>query len=421
MTAVSTTRLESGSVGLVDGGVDTRSLLSKILADHLERPTVASAPSVAGARLEVLRDGPGLSRLAPHWDDLLMNSAVRTPFMSWDWSEIWWQQFEPEYRAVFGAAWANDGQLLALVPFVIGPGQTSTRRRLRQLSFFAGLGEVVAEGLDCMALPGQEGLIEQLMSRIFEEIQGEWDTAHFGFVDETSPFFPQLYRALQKFGADGGLTNRQASPVIDLSGKSWESYLMERSSNFRKKFRRITAAAASEYDMKFREPAGGHEVSAFVEELFSLHGGRWTEEQSLFLRPRARAFHHELAKRWVGDRRMVLLVMDFLGEPVAANYGFRDGAKMWDYQGGWKVEHIELSPAKLLNAENIRRAMDCGVTEIDMLPGDPEYKSKWTSVFREVADLEAINPHSVRARVFQSIRRVKRAVGKLFPGGTTES
>jgi CelD/BcsL family acetyltransferase involved in cellulose biosynthesis len=371
--------------------------------------------------MEVLRDGAGLSRLAPHWERLLNESAVRTPFMSWDWADIWWKHFESDYRAVFGLAWDEDGRLLALVPFVIGPGQASARSHLRHLSYFAGLGDVVAEGLDCMALPGSEGLVGRLMSLIFEEIRGEWDTAHFGFSDESSPFFETLHHALQRYGADDELTNRQASPIIHLGEKGWDAYLMERSGNFRKKFRRISAAATADHQMSFREPGGETDVAKMVDELFELHGGRWTEDQSLFLRPRVRAFHHELAKRWIADRRIALLVMDFLGEPVAANYAFAEGGRMWDYQGGWKAEHIELSPAKLLNAENIRRAMALGIREIDMLPGDLEYKSKWTGVFREVVDLHAINPNSVRARVFQSIRTVKRVIENIFPGGTTES
>jgi hypothetical protein len=50
-----------------------------------------------------------------------------------------------------------------------------------------------------------------------------------------------------------------------------------------------------------------------------------------------------------------------------------------------------------------------------------EYKSKWTGEVREVLDLVAFNPQSVRARVFQSIRTVKRVIEKVFPGGATES
>ena len=421
MNTASTNTIESGSAGLVATVARAGSLLSRILTDQQEVKPVVRAASNAELRLEVLRDREGMEQLASHWDDLLSKSAVRTPFMNWDWAEIWWKHFESDYKAVFGVAWGEDGRLVALVPFIVGPGQTSTRKHLRELAYFGGLGEVVSEGLDCMALPGHEDLLGRLMGLVFESIRGEWDSAYFGFADESSPYFQTLHQALQKYGTGDELTNRQASPIIHLGDKAWDSYLMERSGNFRKKFRRISAAATAEFQMSFREPVGEEDVGHFVEELLALHGGRWTEDQSLFLRPRARAFHHELAKRWINERRVVLLVMDFLGEPVAANYAFAEGGKMWDYQGGWKLEHIELSPAKLLNAENIRRAMARGIKEIDMLPGDLEYKSKWTGVSREVVDLVAINPQSVRARVFQSIRMVKRVIEKVFPGGTTES
>lgn len=421
MNTASTYTIESGSGRLAATVARAGTLLSRILADQPAVKPVARAASSAELRLEVLRDREGMERLASYWDDLLNESAVRTPFMSWDWAEIWWKHFESEYRAVFGVAWGEDGRLVALVPFIVGPGQTSTRKHLRELAYFGGLGEVVSEGLDCMALPGHEALLGRLMGLVFESIRGEWDSAYFGFADESSPYFQTLHQALQKYGTGDELTNRQASPIIHLGDKAWDSYLMERSGNFRKKFRRISAAATAEFQMSFREPVGEEDVGHFVDELLALHGGRWTEDQSLFLRPRARAFHHDLAKRWINERRVVLLVMDFLGEPVAANYAFAEGGKMWDYQGGWKLEHIELSPAKLLNAENIRRAMAHGIKEIDMLPGDLEYKSKWTGVSREVVDLVAINPQSVRARVFQSIRMVKRVIEKVFPGGTTES
>jgi CelD/BcsL family acetyltransferase involved in cellulose biosynthesis len=421
MNTASTNTIESGSAGLVATVARAGSLLSRILTDQPEVKPAVRAASNAELRLEVLRDREGMERLASHWDHLLSKSAVRTPFMSWDWAEIWWKHFESDYKAIFGVAWSEDGRLVALVPFIVGPGQTSTRKHLRELAYFGGLGEVVSEGLDCIALPGHEALLSRLMCLVFESIRGEWDTAFFGFADQSSPYFRTLHQALQKYGIGDELTNRQASPIIHLGDKAWDSYLMERSGNFRKKFRRISAAATADFQMTFREPAGEDDVNQFVDELLDLHGGRWTEEQSLFLRPRARSFHHELAKRWVTNRRVVLLVMDFLGEPVAANYAFVEGDKMWDYQGGWKLEHVELSPAKLLNAENIRRAIAHGIKEIDMLPGDLEYKSKWTGEVREVLDLVAFNPQSVRARVFQSIRTVKRVIEKVFPGGATES
>lgn len=383
----------------------------------LNHPCSAPPPRL---RMEVLRDGEGLAKLALHWDRLLDQSVVRTPFMRWDWTELWWKHFETDHLAVFGAAWAEDGTLVALVPFAIGPGQTPVRRRLRVLSFFAGLGEVVAEGLDFMVLPGHEETLARLMDHVFEEISPDWDIAHFGYVDEASPFHPLLVGALQRQGLNVEARNKQESPLIRLEEASWEDYLMNRTANFRKKFRRNWTAAKRDHQMVIRELVEAADAPWFVEQLQRLHGMRWSENKSLFLQPRAKRFHKELATRWAQQGRVVLLVMEFTGEPVAANYAFVEGDQMWDYQGGWDARHMDLSPAKLINGENVRRAIERGIKVIDMLPGDLEYKSKWTQRFRQVADFEAVNSNSVRARVFQSIRSVKNSLSKLLPGGVPQ-
>ena len=216
-------------------------------------PASTSRTPSPGLRLEVLRNEEGLERLAAHWDRLLDQSAVRTPFMRWDWAEIWWKHFAADHSAVFAAAWTADGTLAALVPLVIGPGHTAARRHLRHLSYFAGLGEVVAEGLDCMARPGHEKTVPQLLDLALEECRGEWDSARFGFLDDASPFRACLEQALQRHATAVTSGNPQSSPVASFGADGWEGYLKQRSSNFRKKLRRIQRAAVETRRVTFRE------------------------------------------------------------------------------------------------------------------------------------------------------------------------
>ena len=408
------------SVPLSAAPVGSATLPIPVLSENLQTLHAPRSSQPPRLRMEVLRGSDGLAKLAPHWDRLLEQSAVRTPFMRWDWAELWWKHFGPEFQAVFGAAWAPDGTLLALVPFCIGPGHNQVRRRLRILSFFAGSGEVVAEGLDFMVVHGHEETLGALVDHVFESIKDEWDIAHFGYVDERSAFYSVLQSALEKHGASAQSVNLQESPMICLEDGCWERYLMKRTANFRKKIRRHWTAAKRDHQMVIRELECGADAGWFMDHLHRLHGLRWSERESLFLRQRSKLFHRELAARWAASGRMVLLVMEFGGSPVAANYAFIEGDSMWDYQGGWDMAHIDLSPAKLVNSENVRRAIARGVRMIDMLPGDLEYKSKWTQTFRKVADLEAANPTSVRANIFQSIRTVKKSLSKLFPGGASQ-
>ncbi len=372
--------------------------------------------AAASLRLEIVRDDAGLQRLLPHWDALLERNATRTPFMRRDWMELWWRHFSKDHQPLIGAAWTQKGELAALTPLAIGPGVASTRRHLRHLAFFGGLGEVVAEGLDLMALPGCETALDSLLDRLLTTARGAWDTAHFGFVDLASPHLERLRRALDRHAAEVRLVNEQKSPLIRFDGGGWDSYIMQRSGSFRKKYKNLVAGSARSHTVTVREARDTETAAALLNVLMNLHGERWTPDQSLFLQPRTRAFHEELAAHWCPQQRAALLVIDFDGRPVAANYAFVEGEKIWDYQGGWSVADIAHSPGKLIMAENIRWAMRHGLKEYDLLPGDVTYKKKWAKEHRMVADLEAVNPASLRARIFHSMRAVKRAITHLLPG-----
>lgn len=390
------------------------------LANGFPLPAAAPARRAHGAvseglRLEIVRDDEGLRRLLPHWDDLLERNATRTPFMRRDWMELWWRQFADDHQPLIGAAWTARGELAALAPLVIGPGAATARRHLRHLAFFGGLGEVVAEGLDLMARPGCEPALDTLLDRLLASAKSAWDTAHFSFLDLASPHLDRLRRALERHAAEVCLANEQQSPLIRFGEGGWEDYLMQRSANFRKKFRRLAATAERAHRVSLREARDPAQAAELLGVLMQLHGERWSAEQSLFLQPRTRAFHAELAARWCPAQKAVLLALDFDGRPVAANYAFVEGGKIWDYQGGWSTADIELSPGKLIMAENIRWAMRHGLKEYDLLPGDIEYKRKWAGEHRLVADLEAVNPSSLRARIFHSMRAVKRAISHLLP------
>jgi hypothetical protein len=72
------------------------------------------------------------------------------------------------------------------------------RRRLPVVSFLAGLGEAVAEGLYFIVVLGHEETLIRLIDQVVEEIRSEWDLAHFGYANETSPFHKLLSGAPAK-------------------------------------------------------------------------------------------------------------------------------------------------------------------------------------------------------------------------------
>ena len=288
---------------------------------------------------------------------------------------------------------------------------------MRHLAYFAGLGEVVAEGLDCLALPGHENLLPPLLKRVFEEIRGDWDTAQFGFVDASSPFYGMLRQALTEHGSAVEMTNHQSSAFAELGEGGWDAYLKERSGNFRKNLKHLTTTALEVHQMSFREAGTAEQAADLVEDLLRLHAERWPEAASLFVS----------AGQGLSPATGLALVRH--GPDGAAGHGLQWRSRRCELRlhgrgqdvglpGQLETEHIKLSPGKLIMAENFRRAFQRHIREIDLLPGNHEYKSRWTQEFREVFDLEAINPSSLRGRLFQWIRTVKRAFERMIPGKT---
>jgi CelD/BcsL family acetyltransferase involved in cellulose biosynthesis len=51
----------------------------------------------------------------------------------------------------------------------------------------------------------------------------------------------------------------------------------------------------------------------------------------------------------------------------------------------------------------------------DMLPGDYEYKQQWSDSTRWLLDLEAHNPTSLRATVFNTLRAARRKFSHSTP------
>ena len=85
----------------------------------------------------------------------------------------------------------------------------------------------------------------------------------------------------------------------------------------------------------------------------------------------ARAFF-ELDQVWFGQLR----INDVL---AATSFALQRDGVLYYYQTGSNVDLSALQPGWLQNACLIRRAIDCGLSAIDLLRGDERYKSKLTA------------------------------------------
>lgn len=356
--------------------------------------------------LDIVRDNPGFAALALCWDALLEQSATRSPFLRWDWMRLWWEEFQSDYELAIGVVRDADGTPLAIAPLMIGSDEDGMRRHLRHIGFLAGLGEVKGERMDFLVPKGREAELTPLLCEVFHRLKGEWQAVRLNKLPAESPNVPWIEEALSQRFAGTGVMTRAPCFCIQLPATLAELEAQmptKRRRELTRKRERFAAAHPVETGLATPEDAGG-----LLEEFARLHALHFPEGVSSFLRPASWRFHKKLALQWIAEGRAMLPYIRADGKMVGGIYGFVEGDEFFFFQLGWNPEFANYSMGHLC----IRWAVGCSIDRqlrlYDMLPGIYRYKSDWAQTSREVLDIEAYEPDSLRAALFRSARQIKR-------------
>ena len=149
---------------------------------------------------------------------------------------------------------------------------------------------------------------------------------------------------------------------------------------------------------------------AAVEALFALHATRFGERgvSSTFAGPRLRDFHATLARTLAERGDLALTFLRVKGRDVAVHYGFRQGGRLWHFQGGFDPSTDVASPGATLLMivleEDVFRA---GLSEYDFLDGAEAYKGAFATGVRRLFDVDLYRP----SRVGRAAALAKGALG----------
>lgn len=361
----------------------------------------------SGLCLEIIQDEPGFLALEPWWDDLLSRSAVRTPFLTWDWVSMWWESCRGQFELAIGVVRDEHNQPQAIAPMVLGSPKNGPRRYLRHITFAGGFGEITSEGMDFLIPSNREDSLAPLLCEVFTRLRNRWDAVLLPMMREESPNLPHIKQALSSACSAINTSSRQASRFVHLP-RAWESLEMNHGSNWRSDMRRKWKKMLNNH--AGRTLIGGQDLDAgkAFDDLLALHAMRWREDQSDFLRPLSINFHRKLAERWIPCGKMDISLLELDGRPAAATYCFNHDNRAWFYQAGWDATYASISIGKMAIAWGLKRAIARGLREFDFLPGEYEYKQQWSDDALHLVEIEAFNPLSLRALLFRSLRFCKR-------------
>lgn len=306
----------------------------------------------------VVYDDPGAVGSAA-WARLHDRSALRSPFLTWEWQSAWLETFAPDSRV---ALWCveEERELVAVLLLVErGPNHWEL-----------GGGADVSDYLDLLAVAGREAEAWRALLQARAASPGVWE---LHAVPEASATVTELPVLAGQTGLRVTLSVEERCPVVELPA-SWTAYLgalkgkprHELTRKLRRLEREVPGACA-------RWVTTRDEVERRMGEFLDLHR-RSHAGKARFMDHRMERFFRRIAAA-LADRGMVRLW--FLDTPGGALATFL--ALEWDgtvavYNSGYRPDQAHLSPGVVLLVHMLRDAIERGKRRFDFLRGEERYK-----------------------------------------------
>lgn len=300
-----------------------------------------------------------LDDLRAEWGALAL--AVGNVFGSPEFLSLWWEHFGAGRELLAYALWAPGGELIAIVPLY---------RWLGPLGVVRFLGHEVGDELGPVCLPEHRAGVAGLLVTLAAE--SRWNVVLGEHLPGDAGWGALL---------GGRVLARDGSPVLRLDG-DWDAVLGRWGSSSRKDVRRKERALASKHHIELRAVDRVEELAPALDRLFALHRAHWADARSAFTP--YESFHRDFARAAFESGWLRLSFLEVDGEQIAAWYGFRYGGVQSHFQSGrvprWEDESLGL----VHTVQEIRAAIDAGLSEYRFLRGRQPYKYRFSDFDPEV-------------------------------------
>jgi CelD/BcsL family acetyltransferase involved in cellulose biosynthesis len=377
---------------------------------------VTLAKTMAGRStftVETIHDGPRFAQLKLEWGDLLESSTSPCLFLTWEWLHTWWKHLAAD-RQLSILTVRCGSELAALAPLCVRPPSLS-RRCLFPVQEFLGSGNAGSDYLDFIVRRGCEHKARQAFASCLATERLMFDWAQ---LQRVGCFAAGVASTLGEKGWRVSETRTNTCPFILLAGRSWESYLAtlgaEHRYNFNRKWKRLNR----DYLVQFEEVRTEEQCRESIDLVIALHNVRWRDRggSDAFHTPGLVGFHQEFSQVALDRGWLRLYVLRLNGKPAASLYGFLYHRTFYFYQSGFDAAYDKYSVGLVTMGLAIKRAIEEGAEEFDLLHGDEAYKSHWSNGSRELGRLELYPPGSLgwlcrsSVEMVHASRRIARRV-----------
>ena len=313
-----------------------------------------------GLDVEAFKDPAAFDSLKTDWVELEQRAAEDNIFLTHLWQHAWWADLGRGQLDI--VTFRDNHRLVGLAPTYhedVG-GFPAVR--------FGG-GLEVSDYLGVLVEPGYESAVGRAFLEHCLELPGLVLDFHFLRADGAT------VRALTAAARDMDRRyieeDEEVSPYIELTG-DWETYLATLKKKNRHELRR---------KRRRLEEAGGWTITetrpetlaADLETFFDLHAKSSRAKQD-FLTDEVKGFFRHICRHLEAAGWLSLRILEHQDRPLAAVLGFAYRSKLLLYNSGYDPGANILSPGFVLMSEEVRLAIEDGLSEVDFLRGDEKYK-----------------------------------------------
>jgi CelD/BcsL family acetyltransferase involved in cellulose biosynthesis len=344
--------------------------------------------------VEMLTQAEEFEHLRSEWDELLSSSPSDSVFLTWEWMFTWWKHLSGRRRLSILTV-RSAGQLIAIAPLARRPPDFGRLAPFSALEFL-GTGVVGSDYLDLIVRAGRE---QDALAALAGHLAQGQIMLGLSQVRKGSSLALDLAGRIEQHGWGMSDATTSVCPYIDLAGRTWESYLAGLGSSHRANLNRRLRNLNRGSVLTFVEACNEGERREFLTHLIALHTLRRREMggSETFQTPGLLAFHEEFTRLALQRGWLRLFLLHLNERPVAALYGLRYGRTFYFYQSGFDPAYAKQSVGLVAMGLTIRKALEEGAAEFDLLHGDETYKSLWTRQHRAIGRLEVYPPRVMGA------------------------
>ncbi|MEZ5503641.1 MAG: GNAT family N-acetyltransferase [Halioglobus sp.] len=179
--------------------------------------------------------------------------------------------------------------------------------------------------------------------------------------------------------------------VHGLAGASYRAYLTSRPSRLRNTIKRRTRHFLDSNRGHLNLILGGDSLEAGITDYVTIYKRSWKQEEPF------PDFIPRLLRLSANRGWLRLGIARYDNKPVASQIWLISHGTAYIFKLAYDEDFKHLSPGTVLTAFMMEQIIDKdGITQIDYLSGDDDYKRDWMSLRRERQGIAAYNPLTIR-------------------------